>query len=173
MKYSDYLEPKFRLRQAALAADFPLNTLRSYYQRGWFRSFADGLGKGKGRAQRLCLGDILVLAIASRLVGVGLSPLDAYNAAYPYGITAKTPRGIRRRMPFELFDREEFDSVLVWSLGSAALVVPVRKGDGISLVELGLDAEFGEATIAISLNAVERTVFEKLGLPILNEIGGQ
>lgn len=166
MDYSDYIEPRFRLKQASVAAAFPLNTLRSYYQRGWFRSFGNGMSVGKGRAQRLCLGDVLVLAIASRLIDLGLRPLDAYNAARPFGLAATTPKGVARRTPFRLFDRREFDSLLVWQKQSAGRVIPVRKRAGISLSDLPLDDPFGEAAVLLRLNAVEATVFEKLGLPL-------
>jgi len=69
-------------------------------------------------------------------------------------------------MPFELFDRHEFDTVFVSQIGFVAQVIPVRKGEGIPLVDLGLDDEFGEATITISLNAVQSVVFQKLGVPL-------
>jgi hypothetical protein len=78
-----------------------------------------------------------------------------------------------RRLPFEFFDRAAFDTVFVSALGSAAQIVPVRKGEGISLLDLKLDEEFGDATIIISLNAVERTVFQKLGLPPPEQAGGR
>jgi hypothetical protein len=162
----DYLEPKYRLRQAADAAAVPLNTLRSNYQRGWFQSFGNGMASGRGRAQRLCLGDILVLAIASRLIDIGLRPLDAYNAARPFGQVGGNRRGVSCRMPFGLFKRDEFDSVFIWRRGSASRVVPVRKGQGVPLELLKLDDSFGEAAVTLLLNAVEATVFEALKLPL-------
>jgi hypothetical protein len=70
------------------------------------------------------------------------------------------------RGPFELFDRDEFDSVFVSSLGAAAQVVPVKKGAGVLLRDLDLDGEFGDATISLLLNPVERIVFQRLGLPL-------
>ena len=172
MEYSDYLEPRYRLRAAAEAAAFPLNTLRSNYQRGWFQSFGNGLSAGRGRAQRLCLGDILVLAIASRLIDAGVAPMEAYNAAVSFGVVAKTPKGVWRRMPFELFDRDQFHTILVWRRGSAANVVPVRKGQGLTLDELGVWDAFGEVSMVLPLNAVEATVFAQLGLSDSEPPGG-
>ena len=161
-----YLEPRFTLRQAALAAGFPLNTLRSNYQRGWFRSYGSGMAVGRGRAQRLCLGDILVLAIASRLIDIGFRPLDAFNAVAPFALVAHTPKDTaERRLPFQLFDRVQFDSIFVWRMGSPALVIRVNKGDGIPLDQLRLDSPSGEAAVALLLNSVEATVFNRLGLP--------
>ena len=171
MNRSNYLEPRFSFREAAEAAAFPLNTLRSYYQRGWFESFARGLKAGRGRAQMLCLGDVLVLAIASRLIDQGERPINAYTGARPFGLIASTPKnlleqGHPRRLPFELFNQDEFDTYLLWRRGSPTRVIAVPK-DGAVPVNAGLDEEgiqFGVATSVILLNAVERTVFKMLGL---------
>lgn len=171
MNRSDYLEPRFSFRQAAEAAAFPLNTLRSNYQRGWFRSFAQGLSAGRGRAQMLCLGDVLVLAIASRLIDQGERPMNAYNAALPFGIVGSTPKalldqGFLRRGAFQLFDDSHFDTFLLWRRGSPPRVIPVTKGGSVP-VNTGLDEEgtkFGVATTILPLNPVEQTVFSKLGI---------
>lgn len=169
----EYLEPRFTLRQAAHAADFPLNTLRSNYQRGWFRSFSTAMAVGRGRTQRLCLGDVLVLAIASRLIDIGFRPLEAYNAAAPFGIVAHTPKGGERRLPFQLFDRDEYNSVFVWRLGTPSRVIRVSKADGVPLEQLRLDDPFGEAAVALLLNRVEATVFRRLHLPLPEGFGGR
>lgn len=167
-----YLEPRFTLREAAHAASFPLNTLRSNYQRGWFRSFASGMSVGRGRAQRLCLGDILVLAVASRLIDIGFRPLDAYNAAAPFGLVAHRPRDGQRRLPFQLFDRGEFNSLFVWRVGLPSRVVRVGKGEGIPLEDLRLDDPFGQAAVTLLLNSVEATVFARLRLALPELYGG-
>lgn len=164
MDYPDYLKPRFTLRRAADAAAFPVNTLRSNYQRGWFRSFGEGLDVGKGRAQRLCIGDVLVLALASRLIDLGLRPLEAYNAAAPFGFVAHTPKGMPRRMPFQLFDRSQFDSIFIWRRGAPARVIGVPRGGMVPRSDLRLDEEFGEATVVLHLNVIEARVFDRLGL---------
>jgi hypothetical protein len=171
VSYQDYLEPRYTFREGAIAAAFPLNTLRSNYQRGWFQSFGEGLATRRGSARKLCLGDILVLAIASRLIDQGERPLNAYNAALPFGLVGSTPKALREeghppRRPFELFNREHYDTYLLWRRGSAARVVPVAKGNPVR-VEEGLDEEgrqFGVATTVLPLNAVEATVLRQLGL---------
>jgi hypothetical protein len=171
VEYQEYLKPRYTFRQAAEAAAFPLNTLRSNFQRGWFNSFAEGLATHRGSARKLCLGDILVLAIASRLIDQGERPMNAYNAALPFGIVGFTPKALRdrgypSRRPFELFNRDDFDTYLLWRRGSAARVIAVEKGAAVPVNE-GLDDEgkqFGVATTVLLLNAVEATVFKHLGI---------
>jgi len=169
VEYSEYLEARFTFRQAATAAAFPLNTLRSYYQREWFRSFVPDPTTRRGSARKLCLGDILVLAIASRLIDQGERPLNAYNAALPFGIVGSLPKALRERghpprRRFELFNRHEFDTYLLCRRGSASRIIAVEKGAAVP-VHQGLDAEgkqFGVATTVVCLNAVETTVFKQL-----------
>lgn len=163
MEYYDYLVPRYTFRQAALAAAFPVNTLRSNYQRGWFRSFANGLSKGRGRSQLLCLGDILVLAIASRLIDMGMRPLDAFNVAQPFGLAARTPAGHEPRKPFQLFDRAKYRTVLIWRKDAVHRVVPVENDAGVPS-ELFDDDAFGVATLVLPLNPVESTVCRRLGV---------
>ena len=174
MDYSEYLEARFTFRQAANAAAFPLNTLRSYYQRQWFRSFVAEPTSRRGSARKLCLGDILLLAIASRLIDQGERPLNAYNAALPFGIVGSLPETLRKRgqpprRPFELFDRDRFDTYLLCRSGSASRIISVEKGAAVP-VHQGLDEEgkqFGVATTVICLNAVEATVFKELQISLV------
>jgi hypothetical protein len=172
VEYPRYLDARFTFREAAIAAAFPLNTLRSYYQRDWFRSFVKESETRRGSARKLCLGDVLLLAIASRLIDQGLRPLNAYNAALPFGIVGSLPKALRDqgyplRRPFELFDREQFDTYLLCRSESAARIIPVERGAAVP-VDQGLDAEgklFGVATTVVLLNAVEATVFKQLRVP--------
>jgi hypothetical protein len=99
------------------------------------------------------------------LIDMGLRPLDAYNAAAPFGLAAHTPKGLPRRLPCQLFDRSKFDTIFVWRRGAPARVIGVPKGGAIPQLDLRLDDEFGEATVTLLLNAVEATVFKKLGFP--------
>jgi len=161
MQDSNFREPKFRLSRAATAAGFSLNTLRSNYQRGWFRSFAGALGTGQGRAQRLCLGDVIVLAIARRLVDLRIHPVEAFNAAYAFGLVAKQYPHVPRRPPFELFDPARFRTVFAWKPGTTAQILPVARGGGVPLEQLKLLD--GEGTICLLLNPIVEDVFEKLG----------
>ena len=163
MDPSAYLEPRYTFRQAAAAADFPVNTLRSNFQRGWFRSFGNGLHPGQGRTQRLCLGDILVLAIAGRLIDLGISPSNAYNAAYAFGAVTRNQPGQPRRQPFQSFDRSKYETLLLWRRGSPE-VVPLSRDDPVT--RLGLDGLEDRAAVVISLGAVEATMFSRLGLPL-------
>lgn len=173
MEYAQYLEARFTFRQAADAAAFPLNTLRSYYQREWFRSFVKEPASRRGSARKLCLGDILVLAVASRLIDQGERPLNAYNAALPFGVLGSRPKALRDsgypfRRPFELFDRKQFDTYLLCRSGSAGRIIAVKQGAAVPVNE-GLDADgqqFGVATTVVLLNAVEGVVFKQLGVPM-------
>jgi hypothetical protein len=164
----DYLAPRYTFRQAAEAAAFPLNTLRSNYQREWFRTFGQPLAPGRGRARKLCLGDVLILAIASRLIDLGIHPLKAWNAAFLFGLVTHIKKDGPRRRPFELFDASAYETVLVWRPDRRPQVVAVsRKTKALELGELGLDAEeeaFGVCSVVLPLNPVQRTVFDKLGL---------
>ena len=147
-----------------MATGFSLNTLRSNFQREWFRSFATGMGTGQGRAQRLCLGDLLVLAIARQLITTGSHPIRAFNAAYSFGVVAKTPAGMPRRLPFELFDRNEYDTLFVWIPDTLADVVPAPKHGCVQLEVLGLSPDREEATVCLLLNAIEAGVLKRVGL---------
>ena len=171
---ADYASPRFTLRESSEAADFPLNTLRSYLQRGWFKSLAQNLGGGRGKAGLLSLGDVLVLAIASRLIDVGMRPVNAYHAALPFALAASTPRGLESRRPFELFDPSKYITVFVWRAGFPARVVPVAKDEAVDPLLsansfLG-DDDYGPASVGIVINQVRATVFERLHIP--GELGG-
>lgn len=164
----DYFTPRFTLRQAAAASDFPYNTMRSYYQRAWFRSHANALRQGRGRASLLCLADVLVLTIASRLIEVGVSPINAYAAAQPFAVAARTPKGMQRRRPPELFNRKTFETLFVWQPGSLAQVVPVQRASPdlplTWLFDNVGDDGYASAAVAIPLNPLERLVFQRLGI---------
>ena len=161
---TDYFEPRFTLSRAATATGFSLNTLRSNFQRGWFRSFAAGLGIGQGRTQRLCLSDVLVLTIARKLIAIGVHPVRGFNAALTFGLAAKAPKQFPRRMPCELFDPDLFETVFIWQPGAVARVIPVAKGGAIKLGDLGLTESEASASVCLSLNAIEADVFDKLAL---------
>lgn len=163
MDPSAYLNPRFTFRQAAAASGFTVNTLRSNFQRGWFRSFGNGLHSGQGRTQRLCLGDVLVLAIASRLIDVGIRPSDAYNAAYKFGAVTRNKPGQPRRLPFQTFDRDKYETILMWRNGSHE-VIPVARDE--PLAKLRLDDADGMAVVVLSLNATEAAMFARLGLSL-------
>lgn len=170
----DYFSPRFTLRQAANASDFPYNTMRSYYQRGWFKSFSSALSQGRGRTGQLCLADVLVLSIASRLIEVGVRPLNAYADASSFAVIARTPKGFDRRKPLQLFDQERYQTVFVWQPGASPRVVPLPKADArIQLGELFYAAdpeEYASAAVVIPLNPLEALVFRRL--KIENELEG-
>jgi len=160
----DYFEPRYRLSQVAAATGFSLNTLRSNFQREWFRAHGSGVNLGQGRAQRLCLADVMVLAIARRLIALGIHPITSFEAALPFGRAAKTPKGFPARWPGELFPEDKFDTIMVWKPGRVADVLPIRKSDGIRLEQLALDDDGEDATICLHLNPIERNVFARLNV---------
>jgi hypothetical protein len=164
----DYTAPRYTLRQASAAASFPLNTLRSNFQRGWFRSFANRPATGKGHTRRLCLGDVLVLAIADRLTQLRVHPINAWNAAYFFGAVTVQRKGWPRRGQFELFDEELYETVLIWRPESPPEIVPVSKDtrslDLNSFQLTPAEQDFGVALVLLLLNPVQRTVFKKLRL---------
>lgn len=164
----DYFEPGFRLSQAALAAGFEQNTLRSNFQRQWFRSFATKDRPGRGRAKRLCLADVVVLAITRRFIDLGLHPAEAFKAAFPFGLVSKIRKGQPARPPCTAFDPRRFDTVLVWRPGGAE-VMPIPKGEGVQLDALGLTGGTGDAVICLMVNDIEANVMSKLGLPSLGD----
>ena len=164
----DYHSPRFTFRQASIAADFPLNTLRSYFERGIFASLARDLSRGRGKVRRVCLGDVLVVAIASRLIDIGIRPVNAFGAAILFGRIAETPVGIRRRMPLQLFDRSQFETILVWGQGEAPQFLPVLKSTGeVALPVETLPRDFldyGVAVTVLPLSGMEAIVFTRLGI---------
>jgi hypothetical protein len=166
----NYFEPRYRLSQVAGATGFSLNTLRSNFQRDWFHSHGSGVNLGQGRAQRLCLADVMVLAIARRLIALGLHPNTSFNAALPFGRAAKTPKGLPPRWPGELFPEDDFETVMVWKPGRVAEILPVRKADGIKLEQLTFDDD-EDATVCLHLNPIERRVFTKLNVRLPEESG--
>ena len=125
---------------------------------------------GRGRAHKLCLGDVLVLAIASRLIDLGIHPLKAWNAAFLFGAVTHIKKDGPRRRPFELFDVSAYDTVLVWRPDRRPQILAVsRETKALELDDLGFDAgeeAFGVCSIVLPLNAVEHTVFDTLGLGV-------
>lgn len=164
----DYSAPLYTFRQASEAAAFPLNTLRSYYQREWFSSFVPDVSAGRGVARKLCLGDVLVLAIASRLIDLGIQPGEAWKVGYLFGAITQTRKDGPKRRPFQLFDERAYETVLIWRKGQLPSIVPVAATSRQISVELfsGDEEEsaFGVVSVVLPLNALQETVFRKLGL---------
>jgi hypothetical protein len=76
----DYDTPKYPIRDAASASGFSLNTLRSNYQRGWFRIIGGERAQGEGLPHMLSLRDVLHVAVAHRLWTAGVHPEIAFKA---------------------------------------------------------------------------------------------
>lgn len=163
----DYESPRFTFRQAALSADFPLNTLRSYYQRELFKPPAN-VSEGRGKTRYLSLGDILILAIAARLIDIGMNPFRAFHVARPFVEDTYASDDVRPRLPYELFDRAEYETVLVWDGESPARVIPVPlTNDNLTLPLSRLPhdvLDYGTGLVVMPLSGLEKTVFTRLGI---------
>jgi hypothetical protein len=77
----NYSDPRYSLRDAASASGFSLNTLRSNFQRGWFRVIGGQASEVGGLPHMLSLRDVLHIAAAERLWEAGVHPEVAFRAA--------------------------------------------------------------------------------------------
>jgi hypothetical protein len=77
----DKSELRWTLSQAAQIAGYAkLNTLRSYFQRGWFRIVGGEAAKSRGSAGLLTLHDVLAVGVARPLIEAGAEPRLAFEA---------------------------------------------------------------------------------------------
>lgn len=155
----DYRTPIYPIRQAAAAAGFELNTLRSLYRRGHFRIIGGEEAKSRGLGHALNLRDIMHVAVAKRLMDVGVHPKDAFDAGTHFAHTASGAT----RDPAEMFD--EGFTVLVYFVSTGSTrVVPMK--DVLEFSTLFINRETGEREnpLLILLNDVERDVFIALGV---------
>src|SRR5436190_5062814 len=163
----DYDTPKWTLREAAVAAGYEPNTLRSYYSphRKLFRIIGGAEAQAKGLAGLLNLRDVLQLAVAQRLIEIGVHPGDAFQAGVDFAHTSTTPSGWPTRDPAELFDPREAFTFLIWMPGRGGEVVPVKTSDPrLDVVHLIYNQASGRRgpAIVILLNDVQNDVFAAL-----------
>ena len=80
----DFDTPKFTLSEAAKAAGYvSVSTLRSYYQRRHFFLVGGMPPTGDGLPNQVRFRDIVHLAVAQRLIGLGVRPNAAFVATLP------------------------------------------------------------------------------------------
>lgn len=166
----DYETPLYPIREAAAAAGFELNTLRSLYRRGHFRIIGGEEAKSKGLAHTLNLRDIMHIAVAKQLMDVGVHPKDAYEAGVYFAHTGKggsgwvgEPATGPVRDPAGMFSQGF--TVLVYhpSTGSTR-IVPMK--DSLDFATLFIDQSTDGRVnpILVFLNDVERAVFIALNV---------
>ncbi len=160
----DYDTPRYPIRQAAEAAGFEVNTLRSLYQRGHFRIIGGEEAKARGLSAFLNLRDILCIAVARRLIDTGAHPKAAFEAGVQFAHigdggstgTAQAPKSARN--PGEVY-ADDF-TVLVYyaSTGRSKIVAMAGHLDFATLFTNPERAGRDNPTL-IFLNDVEREVF--------------
>lgn len=161
----EYGVPKYTISEAAKASGFPINTLRSLYQRGHFKIVGGEDKKGRGLAAELTLEDVLCLSVAKVAVDAGVHPRVAFEAgktfAYMSGGAAGQNTG--ERLPSHVFAGGFTVLVCHPATGTTKIL---NTNDGLSFTDLFHDAGFlgRHASVVILLNDVERSVFNALGL---------
>ncbi|WP_103729934.1 hypothetical protein [Novosphingobium sp. HII-3] len=175
MFHYDYETPKYPIREAAAAAGFQLNTLRSLYQRGHFRVVGGVEAQARGLGHTLNLRDIMHVAVAKRLMDVGVHAKDAFEAATRFAHTgtggsgwAGEPMKGPFRVPAGMFSdgKAELFTVLIYFASSGQnRVVPMDK-HVLDFSTLFINRETGqrENPLLIFLNDVERAVFTALNV---------
>lgn len=155
----DYTTPLFPIREAAAAAGFEVNTLRSLYGRGHFRIIGGEAAKARGLANMLNLRDTMHIAVAKRLMDVGVHPKQAFEVGVSF---AHSSYG--ERLPAMLFDQREHGyTVLIFHPKSGQAQI-VATEDGLDFAQLFFDPSTGrrDDAVAILLNDVELSVFRAL-----------
>ena len=161
----DYDTPRYPIRQAAAAAGFELNTLRSLYQRGHFEIVGGEEAKARGLAAFLNLRDVMHIAVSKRLIDMGIHASDAFIAGKDFAHTSsgRDAGQHAHRLPAELY--RGWFTVLVYhpALGSGR-VLPMT--DGLQFSDLFHDPHAGgrHNPVVIFLNDVEREVFTALNV---------
>ncbi|MEK6722370.1 MAG: hypothetical protein AABZ04_02475 [Pseudomonadota bacterium] len=165
----DYSTPRYPIREAAQAAGFELNTLRSLYQRGHFSIIGGEEAKARGLGHMLNLRDIMHVAVAKQLMEAGVHPKDAFQAAIHFAHVGSggsgwvgEPMTGPTRLPAGLFD--DGFTVLIYFAAS----------QGVKIIQTNGALDFGtlfispngdrEPAIVICLNFVEHAVFCALGV---------
>ncbi len=165
----DYETPLYPVREAANAAGFELNTLRSLYQRGHFRVIGGEEAKARGLGRMLNLRDIMHVAVAKRLMDLGLHPKDAFEAGIYFAHTGTGGSGWvgddtieLTREPAGVFGKG-FTVLVHFPVTGSTRIVPMK--DGLDFSTLFVDRSVGRANpVLVFLNEVEHSVFTALGV---------
>lgn len=166
----DYVTPLYPIREAAAAAGFELNTLRSLYRRGHFRIIGGEEAKAKGLGHALNLRDIMHVAVAKQLMDAGVHPKDAYEAGVIFAHTGKGQSGWVAepgtgpvRNPAGMFDKG-FTVLVYFPATGSNRIVPMK--DSLDFSTLFIDPTSGARInpILVFLNDVERAVFTALNV---------
>lgn len=154
----DYDTPLYPIRQAAMAAGFELNTLRSLYQRGRFRVVGGEEAKARGLGHVLNLRDILTVAVAKRLMDAGAEPAAAFMAGVRF---VHVGSGGSIRLPGEVHKNGFTVMVFFPSTGSDRIV---SLKSSLPFAELFINPDTGkrDTPVVLLLNDVERDVFMAL-----------
>ncbi len=164
----NYDEPRWTLREAAEAAGYDkVNTLRAYYQRGHFRIVGGEAAKARGLAGLLNLRDVMHLAVAQKLISIGIHPKAAFDAGYEFAHYSVSYPGGPPRDPTELYDPEKAFTVLIWQPGMGARIIPMyHRNAVIEFADLFVNNHTGQRGPAVSflLNDVQRSVFLALNI---------
>jgi hypothetical protein len=112
----DYDTPRYPIREAAEATGFELNTLRTYFRRGFFKltEGTDAMAAGKGLPHFLSLRTVMALAVAHRLWRRGADAWLAFRAGWDFANIGGQNDDGTARAPCKLYDRDKGFTVLLW-----------------------------------------------------------
>ncbi|MAF62792.1 hypothetical protein [Blastomonas sp. CCH5-A3] len=153
----DYAHKQFKTSQAAEACKMAPPTLRGYLHRGEFRAIGKKADQ-PGLATLFSLRDVMVFAVAARLIEFNVPPKVAFGIGVEFGHFGDDDRD-----PASMFDfREKGETFIAyWPDSQTAEVIA---GDDIKgLYDIGISISQSEAVILIKLNPIERQVFAALG----------
>lgn len=117
-KLLELYQPRLTIDEIAKAAEVPVATLRYWFQQGWINPSDNDLAGRKGIATRLSLATAIRLAIAIELVGYGIKPSHALNAAGAFSDSNATDvdenlKRISMRSPGALFSETDGQTFLL------------------------------------------------------------
>jgi hypothetical protein len=167
----DYTSPLYPIREAAQAAGFELNTLRSLYQRGHFRIIGGEEAKARGLGAMLNLRDIMHVAAAKRLMDAGVHPRDAFEGTIKFAHTGDggsgwvgEPMTGPTREPAGCYS-DGFTAMIYYPSDGYTKIVPMDK-NALGFSELFFNPRTGgeEVAVVVFLNTVEHSVFSALGV---------
>ncbi len=166
----DYDTPLYPIREAAQAAGFELNTLRSLYQRGHFRIIGGEEAKARGLGHMLNLRDIMHVAVAKRLMDVGVHAKDAFEATISFahmgsggsGWVGEAMSGPVRD-PAGMYDKG-FTVLVYFPASGTARIVQMEQSLDFAALFVNPYSGARENPVLIFLNDVEHSVFCALGV---------
>lgn len=163
----DYQTPLYPIRQAAAAAGFEVNTLRSLFQRGHFEIVGGEEAKARGLGHTLNLRDVMQHAVSKRLMDMGVHARDAFKAARDFAHTASGGSGwvggpmSEGREPGGLY-KTGFTVLVYFPASGTSRVVQMCDSLDFGTLFVNRQTSARENPILIYLNDVERDVFSAL-----------